>query len=185
MEVKGTALSSIREFVLNEFGKEGFDRWLDTLSTEARELHSSSIKLDTWYPLKGMMIEPTGKICELFYDGRMKGAWDCGMYSADFALHGIYRLFVKMGSVQSLIKRASIIFPTYYRPSAMKVADSAEKIATLQITSFPGLETIVENRIGGWMQRAVEITGQKNVEVRITRSMAAGDPFTEFVGTWG
>ncbi len=184
MDVKGTALASIREFVLNEFGKEGLDRWLDSLPDDSRELHSSSIKLDMWYPLYKMMVEPTQKICDLFYRGDLKGAWEGGRYSADFALHGIYRLFVKLGSVESLIKRASLIFPTYYRPSILKVADSKKNLVTLQITSFPEMHIIVERRIGGWMQRAVEITGQKNVKVEITKSLTAGDPCTEYVATW-
>jgi hypothetical protein len=184
VEVKGTALASIREFVMNEFGKEGLDLWLESLSEESRKLHSASIRLDAWYPLLTMFVEPTQKICDIFYSGDLRGAWEAGRYSADFALHGIYRLFVKIGSVDSLIKRASIIFPTYYKPSTLRVAESEKNRVVLQITNFPEIHRIVEYRIGGWMERAVEISGQKNVKVEISKSLLAGDACTEFVGTW-
>jgi hypothetical protein len=184
VEVKGSALGSIREFVMNEFGREGFDRWLDALPDLSRGLHAAAIRLDSWYPLREMMIEPTEKICELFYGGDIRGAWEGGRFSADFALHGIYRLFVKLGSVESLINRASLIFSTYYKPSALRVAESAKNRVSMQITLFPEMHTIVERRIGGWMERAVEISGQKNVKVEIAQSLTVGDPCTEFVATW-
>jgi hypothetical protein len=184
MEVKGAALASIPDFVRNKFGKEGFYKWLHTLSAEARDVYRYPIKLNEWYPLKSIMSEPTRRICELFYDNSIRGAWEAGRFSAEFTLHSIYKIFVRLGSVESLIKRASVILPTYYKPSAIKVTESSENQGILHIDQFPELDEIIENRIAGWIECAVEISGQKDVQVKTGKSLLKGDPYTEFLISW-
>lgn len=184
MEVKGTALASIPKFVMDRFGKKGFDRWIEALQAEPRELYRYPIREDQWFPLTQMMSVPTRAICDLFFEGSIDGAWEGGRYSADYALHGIYRLFVKIGSVESLINRASVILPTYYRPSAIRVASAKNRKVDLRIDQFPAMDEIIQNRIAGWIERAVEISGQSDVGVETVKSLVSGDGFTEFVITW-
>jgi len=184
MEVKGTALASIPKFVKDRFGKKGFERWLEALESEAREMYRYPIREELWFPLTQMMSGPTRKICDLFFEGSIDGAWEGGRYSADYALNGIYRLFVRIGSVESLINRASVILPTYYRPSAIRVASAEKRKVVLRIEKFPDMDQIVQNRIAGWMERAVEISGQKDVGVETVKSLMSGDGCTEFVITW-
>ena len=54
----------------------------------------------------------------------------------------------------------------------------------LQITKFEEPSDIVDNRIGGWMEKALELSGYKTVNISITKSLAKGAPFTEFQVSW-
>lgn len=184
MDVKGTALSSMPAYVADTFGKDGFSDWLRALPDDSRELYRYPIKRDVWYPLVRMLSLPTRIMCDLFFKGSLEGAWAAGRYSADVALHGIYRLFVKMGSVESLIARASVILPTYYRPSSLRVVSAERGRVVLSIDQFPDLDEIIETRISGWIHRAVEISGQNDVAVSIVKSLVRGDDATEFNITW-
>ena len=120
MEVNGTALKSLVLFVKKSFGDEGFSKWLNSLSGEAKSILSSQILSSNWYNLKTFLDEPTRAICTLFYDGKTEGAVDAGRYSAEEGLKGIYKFFVKLGSAKFLFEKASTILPTYYRPSKME-----------------------------------------------------------------
>ncbi len=184
METKGSAIASIPEFVKNRFGEDGFRSWLRSLPGQAHDVYSFPINLNVWYPLIPFMSVPTRVICDLFFKGDISGASEAGRFSADFALHGIYRLFVKIGSVDSLIKRASVILPTYYRPSAIEVVENRKNRVVLRIVRFDELDAIIERRITGWMQRAVEIAGGKSAETLITSSLTQGANYTEIVITW-
>jgi hypothetical protein len=184
MQVKGTAISSIPDFISGRFGKEAFHHWLNTLSDGAKKVYGGSILAGSWYPVKEIMVEPTRKMCELFYHGDLRGAKEGGRFSAEKGLKGVYRIFVKFGSPEFLIRRASTIFTSYYQPSEMKVVSEGDRKAVVHITNFSEPSQLIENRIAGWMERALEISGCKGVKIQISQSLAKGAPYTEFIATW-
>jgi hypothetical protein len=182
MEVMGTGIIPNVEFVRQNFESRS-DEWLASLSEPSRKI-METVLASSWYPLNEALIEPTQKICDLFYDGRDEGAWELGRFSAEHALTGVYRIFVKVGTPGFLISRASAIMSVYYRPSEIKVAEKSSKRAVAQLVHFPESHRMVELRMGGWMERALEISGCKEVTLDIPRSLTKGDPVTEFVAQW-
>jgi hypothetical protein len=185
VEVKGAAVKSMPKYIVKKFGKDGLNQWLDKISYEAYSVYTSHIKTKDWYPMKTVLIEPTANIAQLFFNWDLKrAAWDCGRYSADFGLKGVYRVFIKMGSPKFLIDKASEILPTYYKPSSIKVKNYQDGDVTVHITKFPEIDKTIEYRIGGWMQRALEICGCKKVQVAITKSLTNHNSFTEYKLKW-
>ncbi len=183
MEVIGTAVRSTALFV-RKTNKNRFDEWVDTLSPRARGIATAKIVPSAWYPLEEGMVEPTRKICELFYDGDIRGAREIGRFSADYSLWGLFRLFVRIGSPQFLIRRASVVFSSYYQPSQMTVKTLEDKRAIVQIVEFPDPSDLVEARIGGWIERALKISGCEEVQCKYISSLTRGDPSSEFVAEW-
>jgi len=184
VEVKGTAIITIPLFIKERFGEGGLNQWIDTLTPEARKVYQASIFPSSWYPLKELLIEPLRKMCALFYAGDLKGAKESGRFSADYSLKGIYKLFVKLGSPEFMLGRAGTIMGVYYTPSEMKVVESRKGQGIMQITRFPDMDQVLEIRIAGWMERALEISGGKQPSIKITKSLTAGDSVSEFLATW-
>jgi hypothetical protein len=184
VEVKGTAIITIPLFIKERFGEGGLSQWIDALTPEARKVYQVSIFPSSWYPLNEVLIQPLRKMCHLFYAGDLKGAKESGRFSADYSLKGIYKLFVKLGSPEFMVRRAGTIMAIYYTPSEMKVVESRKGQAIMQITKFPDMDQVLEIRIAGWMERALEISGGKQPSIKITKSLTAGDPISEFLATW-
>lgn len=184
MQVKGTAVQTIPIFIKAKFGEQSFQKWLSSLSPDAQQVYSKDVLTASWYPVEEILIEPTKKLCDMFYFGKLDGAVDQGRYSAEHALKGIYKLFVKLGSPDFIAGKASTIFPTYYQPSAMETVEKGTKTITIRITKFEHPHTIIEHRIKGWIERALEISGAKIPKVQIKNSMSTGAQFTDFVVTW-
>lgn len=184
MEVKGTALVPVPVFIKSTFGEPRFNEWLNTLSPKAREVYSAPILSSSWFSLKEIFSEPTKQICDMFYHGQLLGASECGKFSADFALKGIYRIFVQLGSPEFFLDRAAIMLPTYYKPSKMQLIEKSKNSGTVRIVEFPEIDPYVEARIMGWINRALEISGCKNLLVRTTASHTKGQPYTEITATW-
>jgi hypothetical protein len=184
VKVKGSAIETLPLFVKEKFGNGGYQKWFEALSPETQKTYQNKILTSAWYPLKQAFLEPTQKICELFYSGDLKGAWENGRYSAEKGLKGVYKMFIKIGSVHFLIKKASTILPTYYDPSHIDIIELKDKSAVLHITRFEEADVIIDNRIGGWVERALEINGCKAVDVKILKSLAKGDAVTELSATW-
>jgi hypothetical protein len=184
MKVKGTAVETIPLFIKSKFGEQGFKRWLDAQTPTSHEIFRSSILASAWYPVKDGLIDPTLKFCELFYGGRMDGAIEQGRFSAEHGLKGVYRLFVRLASPETLVGKASTIMPTYYEGSAMEVIEKGNGAAKVRITRFETPHSVIEHRMKGWMERALEMSGAKSPKAEIAASMAKGSPHTDFLVSW-
>ena len=182
MEVKGIAIAPMREYVQSKFGSR-YEEWIKSLSEESRKIVANPLA-SKWYPLQPALIEPTKKICALFHANDEEGAWQVGRFSADHALKGIYSIFVKLGSPGFIISRGSRIIAQYYNPSEIKIAENQAKRVVMQITQFGEPNSLIEKRIGGWMERALEMSGQSIKTAKITQSMAKGDKITEYLVEW-
>jgi len=182
MLVKGAVIKPIVEFVKQTY-PDRYDSWLAQVSAECRDVLEEGI-VTSWYPIQLAMIEPTEVLCSLVPDRGEEVAWDIGRFSADFALRGIYRIFVRLGSPAFIIKRGSRVFATYYTNAVLRIPDSGPNHCIIHILEFPEPHRLVDRRIGGWMERSVEISGAKGVTSAIISSLADGDPRTEFRFTW-
>jgi len=184
MEVKGTAVKSIKEYVEKKYSTQ-FKDWIESLPEPSQNIFKGTIFANNWYPMKDGAVEPTKAIAKKFYNNNIhKAAMESGRFSAESGLKGVYKIFVMVASPGYIMQRAGRVFTSYYNPSDIAVVNSHDKGLTLHITKFPEPEQIIEYRIAGWCERALEFTNCKNVKADITKSMAKGDSLTEIVITW-
>ncbi len=184
-EVKGVVIKSTAKMILDKFGQYGLKKWLELISPAARRIYTSEINPEAWFPLKELLIEPMANIAQLFYDWDLKkAAWDFGRMSADFRFQGISKLLVKIPKPNTLIEKAGEFMTSYYRPCQINVPLSDKKHCVVRITQFPDLDKTTEFRICGWMQRALEISGCKNVKVEIVKSLTNFQPVSEYELRW-
>jgi hypothetical protein len=181
MEIKGVSVKAAPEFVRSRFGSR-YDEWLDSLSESSRAVVENPLT-SNWYPVQEAVIEPTKKVCDLFYDGREEGAWEVGRTSAENALKGVYKIFVKVGSPGFIISRASRIFTNMLQPGEMKVVESSSSKAVLHM-QLPESDWLLELRMAGWMEQALAVSGCAEPEIKITKSLTTGDSVTEYIATW-
>lgn len=184
MEVKGSAVIVLPKFIESNFGEKNLNVWLESLSEEAKEVYKSKILISSWYPLKTTFAEPTRKMCDLFYNRDLMGAWEVGRFSAEYALRKFYKAYMKVATVQSLTKRASQIFATYYRPSSTEVVNINENKTILKITEFSEMDEIVEMRILGWIEKILELCGCRNICLNVVKSLCRGNSASEIEVTW-
>lgn len=184
MEANGSAIATIPEFVKENFGNRGFEKWLMSLSSEARSVYQQQILPDAWFPLKQTLTEPTRKICELFYDGAINGAHELGRFNADKALKGQFGIFAKLHSPETVAKRAGLLLQSYYRPCKMETFKLIKGESVFRIIEFPEIDTVIEERIAGWIERAIEISGGRNSKVIVSANMGKNNPYGEIIASW-
>jgi hypothetical protein len=184
LDVKGTAVEMTMLFVRDRFGEEGYQKWLAALPPESREIVVGKILPSGWYPLEAAYVMPTRLVCDLYFGSTKRGAFEVGRYSAQRALTGIYKMFVKIGSPAWLMERGSKVFETYYRPSRCVVTDRKDGSCRMVISEIEDKSGYVENRIAGWADAAIEIHGYKTRKVAVVKSISTGDPQTELELTW-
>lgn len=170
MNIKGTAVKSISEFVQSNFGDQ-YINWFNSLTPESQEIIRDAIT-NKWYPIQEGVVEPTEKIGKLFYNGdTRKAAFECGKYSAQVALNGIYKIYVRFSSPGHVVDRGSRILPAYYDPSEIVQIERNKQSVKYELKASNGIDQVVEYRIAGWMYKALEVSGCKTYDVQITESI--------------
>ncbi len=184
-EVKGVIIHSIPKSILDKFGPYGLKRWLELISPQARKVYCSKIDPEAWFPLQETLVKPMANIAQLFYDWDLKtAAWEFGRLSAEVRFRGVLKLLIKIPSANSLINKAGEFMASYYRPCSISVPVSEPNFCMVRISHFPELDKTTEYRICGWMQRALEIAGCKQVKVDIVKSLANFQPISEYELHW-
>lgn len=184
MEVKGTALKTTRDFIRTQYPDQ-YDKWLDSLTAESRNLYTSTLDATAWYPFREGYLIPVNKIIEICYGKDTKtGGEQLGTYSAETALKGFYKVFLLIASPQFLMQRASKIFTTFYNPSRVEAEITGPYSAILRVLEFEEIDQAVEYRIAGWIRKALELANCREARYEIRKSMAKGDPVTEIHFSW-
>jgi hypothetical protein len=184
MKIKGTAVHSIPEFIKKKHA--GYlEKWYQEMPPESAKIFQGIIVSSVWYPMKDTLIVPLKTTARLFYNNNFElAARTMGRFSAEIALTGVYKFFIKVGTPKFLIDRASSLMKTYFEPCEITVKQTDTKELQFQITLFPEADEVVEWNIAGWIDKALEISGCKNVKTRVTKSLARGDKYSEIIITW-
>ncbi len=181
---KGTVIASTIAFLNEKFGKEATDQLIDGLGPEQSALLKGPILLGNWYPvdlLTKLISSAEGKVA---VPGDRTLAWELGRYSAETGLKGIYKIFFKVADVGFIIKRSPQVWSSYYDSGTMQVVAAESKNAIMRIAGFDQPSPLLCDRILGWMQRTVEMTGGKRVVMSHPSCAARGDAFCEYRGEW-
>ncbi len=181
MQVKGTSLIATEKFIRRQFGSDGYERFLQALPQPSRQLFSSTVLSPNWYPIEEAFYQPMEVVCRLFYGGDPKGAREMGRFSAADGLRGVYKIFARIASVDFVLKKAANIFSTYYQPGRMEVADQGDRHIVLRMTGINMPHQLLEERICGYLEGALDVCGERDHKVAVAKSMAKGDDCTDFV----
>ena len=68
MEIKGTAVIAIRDYVKTNYG-DRYKEWLQSLPDNVQSIYSGMIDSSGWYPLGEGGLIPTKKTAEMFFNG--------------------------------------------------------------------------------------------------------------------
>lgn len=110
--------------------------------------------------------------------------------SADYSLRGVYKSFLKYKGFVSgnagdyITQRLPKMFSMYYRLGELFNRKLTKNSLTSEIVGFPEKSALVELRMAGYFQRAMEIGGAKDVIVKIVKSVSKGDSLIEMTSTW-
>jgi hypothetical protein len=167
MKIKGVSVKTTVDFVKLKFPAK-FNEWLNALPPESSSILKNVIFANNWYPLHESVIVPMEFVAKNFYMGdKIKTAREIGIYSAEVALTGIYKVFVKIATPQFVLNRASQIFATYYDPSDIKIIESTANKAVLELSRFERKDELIMYRISGWVEKTLALTMKNPIKMDI------------------
>ncbi|MCI4398120.1 MAG: hypothetical protein JHC34_04695 [Acidobacteria bacterium] len=182
--VKGTVIASTLAFLNEKLGKDGTGRLIEGLGAERSALLKGPVLQGNWYPVDLLIKLVTAAEGKVAVPGGRTLAWELGRYSADTGLKGIYKVFFKMADISFILKRAPGVWASYYDSGMMQVLVAEPNKAIMRIAGFDQPSAILCDRVLGWMERTVEMSGGKRVVMSHPACAARGDDFCEYRGEW-
>ncbi len=183
MKVKGSAIISTLDFVNINYGKAGLKRILNVLDETDKKVLNETLFATFWYPLK-TLINLSKAVDDEFGIGDLSFIRRLGSFSASHDLRTIYRIFYKIGSPQFVISRASQVFATYYDAGNLETIDSGKGFVILELIDFPEIDEVLIQRISGWIEKTLTLSGGENVKTIATIKEKAGKEYVEFNSKW-
>ncbi|MBS4013590.1 MAG: hypothetical protein KGZ97_07500 [Bacteroidetes bacterium] len=182
MLIKGTAVKATPDFVRARYN-EKFREWINALPETSKSIILDGVYATNWYPLTESVIIPTQKVGDMFFGGdHIMAAKELGRFSAEVALKGIYKLFVRVSSPHFVLSRASSVFGTYYNPSDITILEKRDKKAIMQFSGFDEKDKLIIHRISGWIEKTLEITLKSPLRIEV-KSNVIGSKCTFTIAT--
>ncbi|MCU1280865.1 MAG: hypothetical protein JWM53_4411 [bacterium] len=181
MNVKGTALRARLRYVEERAGVDGYRRFVDALAPATRAIVDDRILASGWYPFAAFI-----DICEVIDRQLGKGdlalCHELGRYGCDANLPTLYKIFFRMADVLYIIRRAAAAWRVNYDEGAMSVVGEGDHVVTMRM-EVPTPHRAHCLSVRGWIVRAGELSGAKNVRVD-ERCRIHGHPYCEFELRW-
>lgn len=182
LKVKGTAVRSTLNYMKDALG-DHLKEFVNTLPQEHKVFFEKPIITSDFYP-----VMPFAQICEGYAHFLREDPWEVylrlGRASADYGLKTVYRIFLKLGSVQYILSKAPLIWNNYYSEGKMEVVESSKVSGILRITNLTMPHLAICGRVTGWMERTVELSGGKTPRLSHSQCTLKNQPYEKWEAHW-
>lgn len=180
--VKGSALAARMKWVELHQGSTGIDRLLEALPDADRRVASSVILPSDWYPF-GTFVRVVESIDALFGKGDLALVPAVAGWAAGENLPTLYRFFYRVGTVGFVLSMATRLWRMHYDAGEL-VVDSGAGRAKLSIVGWPEPAHSHCLSVQGWVVRAAELSGAKDVKTQHGPCRARGGESCSFDLSW-
>ena len=183
VKVKGRALLDALESIRSRLGEPALQALIASLSPALQQVLRDGIVVSHWYPLDAMTALMTADVAT--HDGG-----DGSVLAKrtevviDKQLRGVYRIFIRFGSPESVIKRIAAIHETYFQNVGVEHEFLEDKRAVVRYAGFEPSHAIIEHAIIGFYRKALEIAGATHADARFVVPIASGRPSAEVEIRW-
>lgn len=181
--VKGTAVLASVAYLRERLGEAKYAELLALLSPEARATLQGTVLPSGWYELSHL-VELMKRTEVQLPRGARSLAWEMGRYSAESGLKTVYKIFFRVADVSFILKKVTQVFSNYYDRGTLEAKSFDAHSASIILRNFDQPSAYFCDRLLGWMERTVEMTGAKRVRMTHPRCMARGDDVCEYRGEW-
>ncbi|HKW64781.1 MAG TPA: hypothetical protein VJN89_19665 [Candidatus Acidoferrum sp.] len=183
LHIKGTSVLDALEAIKARAGKAELDKIISHLDPETQEIFRPPISPSSWYSCDAFArlleadVRETAGGDEQVLVKRSEAV-------IEKQLSGIYKMFVRLGSPEFVIRRIAAVHATYFDGVQIIPEMNGPKSATIQYVGFSPKHRIMAFVILGFFRKALEISGAKKVNVNFTVPIEAGETFSELSLSW-
>ncbi len=183
VRIKGSSvLESIRT-IQSRRGADGYAKLLAKLDPATRDVFSGTIFASEWYPLDAFVRLIDAQLRE-WSGGDTKALVAQSAAISEKHLRGIYRIFIRLGSPAFVIDKIGAVHQTYFQGVEIEHRMVPPASAVIRYVGFERQHRLMEFTIIGFYQKALEISGAKDVRAEFTTPMGDAKGYAEVTISW-
>jgi hypothetical protein len=171
-KIKGTALLTSCELMLETHGETGLQQALEMLDEQDRIDIKDAIA-SGWYDLD-LYCRWLKATVVVTCDGDESRLTERAARGISKQLKGIYKVFALFSSPLSVVQRLVAINQTYFQGISTTVTSVSRGRHTLSYDGFEPSHRLFEYILLGWWHQILATTRAKNPTVKLQRSLASG-----------
>ncbi|WPB80295.1 TIGR02265 family protein [Archangium violaceum] len=182
--IKGSVLITRLNLLMKQGGTGRVQQVLQRLSPADRKVLEGVIMPIGWYPLELNLRLDAAIADALSPRDRSKAFVEMGRASAEENLNGPHHVFIRKGDPHFLLSHAPEIYRLYYAVGSRTYEKAGPRNAVLRTV---GAESVTEAdclTIIGWYERAIEMSGGREVRVEHKKCRARGSGYCEYLCSW-
>jgi hypothetical protein len=183
VQIKGSSVLETVQAIKKRVGDAAYDKIVSLLNDEAKKMFQAEIFSSTWYPLDAFahFLEVEIKVLA---NGNEEVIIRGAELVAERQLGGIYKVFVKLGSPEFVIKRISAVHATYFQGVLVEFEMLGPCKAMIKYTGFERQHRLLGYAIIGFFRKALALSGAKGVVAEFATLIDEGKGYAELVLTW-
>jgi hypothetical protein len=183
VQIKGSSVNEAVQQIKNRAGEAAYQKIFEQLDEETRKAFGGEIFASTWYSLD-LFVRFLEVEIKVLANGNEEMLTRGSAAVAERQLRGIYKAFVKLGSPEFVIKRLAAVHATYFKGVGIEVEMPDRGKAVIKYIGFEKQHRIIGFTIVGFFQKALEISGAKDVTSSFITPIEAGKGYAELTITW-
>ncbi len=182
-KIKGSTIISRLKFAEVKGSAQTKDEVIQKLSPDFQDKIKIGILMAAWYPFD-YYVELHRTIDQVMGKGDLTLLLDVGKYSAELAVHGVTKIFFKLGSPEFIMKRASAVWHQHYTSGLMEPIFGEKKTVTFLVKEFEEDSNEMLVTVAGWIQRTVELSGGRSVTISYKKFREPSGMTYQYDVTW-
>jgi hypothetical protein len=171
------------KYIKLTYGPDEEQRFLNELSEKHRNVLTWDGCKALWYPFS-LYKEISEKAMEMYSKGDFQFLRKVGAYTAEHDERVITKLFFKMGTPSVIVRLGTWAYQRYFNEGALEIIESSPGSVVFRITKISVIDPVMYERIAGWMEKAIELSGGKNPKTDVKISEYKGSEEIVFYNSW-
>jgi len=183
-QFKGTIFIATQMFTEQTFGADAVARCMQQLDASDRDL-LAGISAVGWYPVEPIL-RYHHALERVYGNGgdRFEVCERLGQFSAEWAIRGILKMFVRFKSPQFLMQKNGTVWSRYHDTGRWEMGPEQPQRMTGKLHEFAVRDAAFCARLRGWVKGAVKMTGGRDPQVSEPTCRCRGGEHCEFVVEW-
>lgn len=182
-QVKGSAITSRIRYIREHADEDVYQEIKAELSRANRAALDEGVLPHAWVPYS-LFIEMNIAADHVLGAGDLALCREMGRYGAKINLPTLYRIFMRLGSVGFILKKASKLWSVHYDSGALDVEAIGRNAARLAIRDFDAPHKAHCLSVHGWAEGAIELTGSRVVRAVEEQCRTQGADVCRFYAEW-
>ena len=181
--IKGTVILDSIRAVKEREGEQVYAEIIRLLDEDTRRVFQGGIFDTAWYPLDAFVrflavdLQETAGGNERVLIARSEVV-------VEKQLRGLYRVFARLSSAESVIRRLTGIHRTYFEGVTIDFKTTGSTQATVRYVGFEPQHRLMEYALIGLYRKALELSGAKQVSTGFTASSGQGKGYWGLALSW-